>query len=250
LTSSALNINTSNTQTTNIGNTTGSLILNGLTTLQGVTTLVSSLNVSGNTTLQGATTLVSSLNVSGNTTINGVLNWTQASPYIGIYKETVKTGLGSGTSINFSTIPANIKRINIIFQDIGLDTNDTILVQLGTSTGIDATSYVSYSSYNRVPSNNLNSITGGVNKYTSGFGIFWNNNTGKITGTMTLTNLTNNTWIATHTLGGSFTFTVDYYGTINGGGSKVLGGVLNQLRITSDGTGNFDSGQVNITYEL
>jgi hypothetical protein len=57
--------------------------------------------------------------------------------------------------------------------------------------------------------------------------------------------LGSNTWVGSHSLGG----TVSGSNSI-GGGSIALGGTLDRLRLTTvNGTDTFDSGTVNIIYE-
>jgi hypothetical protein len=65
-------------------------------------------------------------------------------------------------------------------------------------------------------------------------------------GSMTITNLTGNTWTETgsvsNTTGGDFMFFSS--------GAKTLAGVLDRIRITTvNGTDTFDAGTINIIYE-
>jgi hypothetical protein len=61
---------------------------------------------------------------------------------------------------------------------------------------------------------------------------------------MVLTNVSSNTWVASHSLGFNGAL------SINGGGaSSNLSGALDRVRITTTGTNTFDAGTINILYE-
>ena len=51
----------------------------------------------------------------------------------------------SGTSIDFTGIPSWVKRVTIIFNGVSLSSTSSLLIQLGTSGGVDTSSYVSTS---------------------------------------------------------------------------------------------------------
>ena len=145
----------------------------------------------------------------------------------------------SGTSIDFTGIPSWVRRITVMLDQVSTNGASIYQIQLGTSSGIQATSYVSAYSYNG-PSNSGAAIT-------TGFGIF-NNLAGDIkTGLATFALLNNNTWVAF----GGFTNSGSQPGyTFFTSGSKSLGATLDRLRITTvNGTDVFDLGSINILYE-
>jgi len=145
----------------------------------------------------------------------------------------------SGTSIDFTGIPSWAKRITVMLDQVSTNGVSVYQIQLGTSSGIQATSYVSAYSYNG-PSNGGAAIT-------TGFGIF-NNLAGDIkTGLATFALLNNNTWVAF----GGFTNSGSQPGyTFFTSGSKSLGATLDRIRITTvNGTDVFDLGSINILYE-
>lgn len=142
----------------------------------------------------------------------------------------------SGTIVDFTGLPSGINRITVSLDGVSLSTNDDLLVQIGDSGGFETSGYTSTSM--------LRSSGGvSVNSDTTGFNIQVNNSSRAVHGHCTLTRITANSWVASHSigLGGS-----DAIAT--GGGSKSLSAELDRLRLTLTG-GAFDAGQVNIFYE-
>ena len=144
----------------------------------------------------------------------------------------------SGTSIDFTSIPANVRRITVMFN--GVSTSGTSLVQVQIGAGSVTTSgYVAISG-------NF-AIAGGVggSTGTAGFVIGDNNASSIRNGHMVITNITSNTWISSHAIGSTGSNLV-----VVGGGSLALGGTLDRIRITTvNGTDTFDAGSINILYE-
>lgn len=139
----------------------------------------------------------------------------------------------SGTAVDFTDIPSWAKRITVIFSEVGFTSTDHLLVQLGTSAGIDATGYICASS------------TGtGFDTSTAGFMVRLNSASYAATGIMTIVQLSGNTWVSSHSC---MRVTNDQASV--GGGTKTLTGALTQLRITRTGTGSFDGGTINVMYE-
>jgi hypothetical protein len=48
----------------------------------------------------------------------------------------------SGVSIDFTSIPSWVKRITVMFSGVSTNGTSPLQVQLGTSGGVDATSYI------------------------------------------------------------------------------------------------------------
>jgi hypothetical protein len=145
----------------------------------------------------------------------------------------------SGTSVDFTGLPTGLKRITVMFN--GVSTNGTSIyqIQLGTSGGVQTTSYVCNWSYNG-PSN-----TGG--NITTGFGIYNDGATNLKSGSIIFSLLGSDVWVAQ----GMFTQTGGVSGFNMGvAGSKSLGATLDRVRITTvNGTDTFDAGTINILYE-
>jgi hypothetical protein len=140
----------------------------------------------------------------------------------------------SGTSIDFPSIPSWVRRITINFYENSTNGSSNRLVQIGTSSGITTSGYLSSGGYG-----------GGATSSTTGFLIWIDSASYALTGQMVLTLLTNNTWISSHTgrvSNGQCAF--------GGGSSSSLGAALDRIRITTvNGTDVFDGGTINIMYE-
>lgn len=146
----------------------------------------------------------------------------------------------SGTSIDFTSIPSWVKRITIQFDSVSTSASSYYQVQLGTSGGVQTTSYACVSSYNGAGAAN------GSFTATSGFAFYNDTATDTYTGqvVLTLLNSATNLWVASGWLGMSRGFTMFT------SGSKTLSGTLDRVRITTvAGTPTFDAGSINILYE-
>ena len=143
----------------------------------------------------------------------------------------------SGTSIDFTSIPSWVKRITVMFSGVSTNGTSSMQIQLGAGS-VDTSSYLGSSwTANTTNSNNSTGLlliaTGG-----SAATNIWH-------GSAVLTLLGSNTWVMQSILGRSDTATSSI-----GGGSKVLSGTLDRVRITTvNGTDTFDAGSVNILYE-
>jgi hypothetical protein len=145
----------------------------------------------------------------------------------------------SGTSIDFTSIPSWVKRITVMFKGVSTNGSSNWLIRLGTSGGIASTGYLGSAGY-------LGASPGG-GRSTTGF-IFQIGGGAQIMNGSMIINLQDsatNTWVQQGTLGDS---SQDYI--FFSGGSAVLSGVLDRVRITTvNGTDAFDAGSINILYE-
>lgn len=141
----------------------------------------------------------------------------------------------SGTSIDFTGLPAWCKKITVMFQNVSSNGSSNFLIQLGDSGGIENTGYLGAGITNASATN-----------YTTGFGTPLPNSTASIVqGAITIQNITGNSWIAS----GAFSRSDAAAAGVTAG-SKTLSDVLTQVRITTvNGTDTFDAGSVNIMYE-
>lgn len=145
----------------------------------------------------------------------------------------------SGTSIDFTSLPAWVKRVTLNFVGVSTSGTSNIIVQIGTG-GTPTTS-----GYSAVGFGSIGSGIG-TTTFTAGFG-FRDATSAAYTmsGNATITNQTGNTWCFGATMGVSSS-----NGIAIGGGSVALSGVLNFVRITTvGGTDTFDAGSINILYE-
>ena len=143
------------------------------------------------------------------------------------------------TSIEFTALPSWVKRITLMVNGLSTNSSGNILIQLGTgSTSYTTSGYLGSCSY----------MSSGVatTAFTTGFGIV--NATGStafvVQGSVVLTNLTGNIWVASGVFGES-----DIARTLTTGGGVTLGAALTAVRLYIDGTQQFDAGSINILYE-
>lgn len=219
------------------GNVTGTVaVANGGTGLT-TTPANGALNI-GNGTGFTRTTLTAGSNI---TITNGAGSITIAASG-GITSGTVVAST-SGTSIDFTSIPATVKRITVMLNQVSNSGTSNPIIQLGTSGGIQNTGYRGLAAY----------ITGSgaqtATQITTGLVIWnFNNSSGSIgQGSLILTLLdaANGIWTMQSCTARSDTNWVNY-----AAGSKTLSGTLDRVRITTaNGTDTFTAGSINILYE-
>jgi hypothetical protein len=146
----------------------------------------------------------------------------------------------SGTAVDFTGIPANVKQITVLFNGVSTavsSANSSFLVQLGSTSGIVTTGYLSLSG-------NQNNSGTGEQAATTGIVVRNTSNSNINIGTMSIYNVSGNIWVAS--------YVGVYYnqGTTESGGNVTLAGTLDRLRITTvGGTDTFDAGTFNIIYQ-
>jgi hypothetical protein len=150
----------------------------------------------------------------------------------------------SGTAIDFTGIPAGVRRITINLNAVSTNGSNRMLLQIGAGS-------IANSGY----SSNAGSIGNGANNtnssgsVTSGFvlhgyaAVAAQNSIGSIT----LVNISGNTWICSAILAdGTAAVSVHI-----SGGVISLGGVLDRVRLTNvGGADTFDAGAINIFWEF
>jgi len=150
----------------------------------------------------------------------------------------------SGTAIDFTDIPAGVRRITINLNAVSTNGSNRMLLQIGAGS-------IANSGY----SSNAGSIGNGGNttnssgNVTSGFvlhgyaAVAAQNSIGSIR----LVNISGNTWICSAILAdGTATVSVHI-----SGGVISLGGVLDRVRLTNvGGADTFDAGAINIMWEF
>lgn len=146
----------------------------------------------------------------------------------------------SGTSIDFTSIPAGVRRITIMFDGVSTSGTDDILIQIGDSGGIENASYAgvggSYTSAGQT-----------VTASTAGFLIQTNDAADVLYGSVVLDleDIANFTWVARGVLAETATASSKTVA-----GRKATSAVLDRVRITTTGgTDTFDLGAINISYE-
>jgi hypothetical protein len=166
--------------------------------------------------------------------------YTQTLPQITGTLGTLNSGTAvastSGTSIDFTSIPANVRRITVMFNQVSVSGTSNKLIQIGAGS-VTSTGYVS-------SGGGMSSGGTGVATSTSGFVIQSDNAATGVTGNMIINLISGNTWVSSH----SATYSTTAVAT--GGGTVALGGTLDRVRITTvNGTDTFDAGSINILYE-
>ena len=145
----------------------------------------------------------------------------------------------SGTEHDFTGIPAGVRVVQIGFENVTLDGTSSLIVQLGTASGFEASGYSSASA--RVTS------SASVMLSDSGLGyvIIIGSAARSFNGVMTLVNkdAAAYDWSSMH--GGRY----DSTAAVHGGGWTDLAAELNSIRInTINGSDTFDGGAININY--
>jgi hypothetical protein len=141
----------------------------------------------------------------------------------------------SGTSIDFTGIPAWVEKITVMFSLVSTNGTSNVQIQLGDSGGIENTGYTSCAQTD----------AGSSGVLTSGFAVVYGvSAAGTISGSIQISSITGNTWVAFGVVGNNGGNVSAMYG------NKSLSDVLTQIRITTiNGTDAFDAGTINIIYE-
>ena len=136
--------------------------------------------------------------------------------------ETASTATG-GAEIDFTGLASGINEIVIHFDRVSLSSGSSLLIQLGTSSGVTTTGYDSRS--------NL----GGSNAdSTAGFVIYLESAGRNYMGALRLYHLGSNKWLSDHAGANSS-------GPVAGFGDVTLSGVLDRIRITATSGGTIDN---------
>lgn len=149
----------------------------------------------------------------------------------------------SGTSIDFTNIPAGVKRITVMWSGVSWNGTVTPLIQLGDSGGIETTGYSSIGGFTSTSS------SVGTATQSAGFGILGNWGADVLfSGSfiISLLDASSNTWVVQGVLFADSP-TTDY--SLTSSGVKSLSTTLDRVRITSTAAVTFDAGTINIMYE-
>jgi hypothetical protein len=149
----------------------------------------------------------------------------------------------SGTVVDFTGIPAGVKRITVVLNGVSSNGVSPFQVQIGSGAN-DATGYQSTA----IGGTTGNSLSGTTS--TTGFlAVGVTGASSNVVGLLTIANVSGNgnTWVMSGTAGIAG-------GSANGyalHGLKALVGTLDRLRLTTvNGTDTFDAGSVNILMEF
>ena len=152
--------------------------------------------------------------------------------------ETAKAST-SGTSVDFTGIPAWVKKITVMFNGVSTNGSNQVLLQLGAGS-IDTASY-------NATIGIIITSTPSTGANTAGFPLGGVDPANIRSGIMQIATLGSNIWVASAVIKGG-TGTMSYIA-----GDKTLSGTLDRLRIIGGTTGTptdtFDAGSINILYE-
>lgn len=144
----------------------------------------------------------------------------------------------SAVAYDFTALPSWVKRITVMFNGVSVNLSSIIQVQLGTgSTTYTTSGYLGGGWFANTTNTN---VTTGIPVIASGAGA----SARTLYGTMTIANITGNTWVASATI-----FDGNASGCLSGS-SIALAAPLTAIRLTTvNGTDLFDAGTINILYE-
>lgn len=141
----------------------------------------------------------------------------------------------SGTSIDFTGIPSWVKRVTVMLNGVSTNGGSNYLLQIGDGS-INTTGYSSVGT-------GMDGTGVSATAYTTGFGIRSTLASYAISGSVVLTLVSPNIWVANGVLSTSLPLAFTTSGT------KTLTGVLDRIRLTSVTPDTFDAGSINILYE-
>lgn len=160
----------------------------------------------------------------------------------GGYTQGTKVSPTSGTTVDFTGIPSDVKVIHVLFNEIVTSNYGWHVIQLGDSGGFETTGYVSAVDY---PGSG-NSFYANVSADNNGLKLMYNANYA-FSGFATIMKMSSNQtqwvmWSRCHCANTSYSYSC--YSAVE----KTLSGALTQLRITSVDSRTFSSGDINILY--
>ena len=151
-----------------------------------------------------------------------------------LIKSGTEVATTSGTSIDFTSIPAWVKRITVMLYDVSTSGSSQPQIQIGSGS-------VTSTGYTSIGQNGITAASSTTGFLTTGS---WAASSIK-SGAIVLTAISSTVWVASGV-------SVDIPGSNASycAGRVTIGGTLDRVRITTvNGTDTFDAGSVNILYE-
>jgi hypothetical protein len=144
----------------------------------------------------------------------------------------------SGTAIDFTGIPAWVKRITVLFNSVSTNGASVLQVQVGAGS-ITTTGYAAAGATNGT---SLTSFTTGFPVSVAGSASY------TFGGNMVISTIGSNIWVMSAAIANTGVSVNGFGASL--GGNVTLSGTLDRLRLTTvNGTDAFDAGSVNILYE-
>lgn len=187
------------------------------------------------TSLTGLTNGI--VGTSGNQTIAGTKTFSTQPVLPNAPALQTLTATASGTGVEFTSIPAWVKKITVMMHGTSTNGSSNLRFQIGPSGGVETSGYLSSSAIG---------TTYGLDA--GGFSLTSNITSASISSgiaTFVLMGAATNLWAYSANLGYSNAAGASY-----AGGSKALAGTLSRLKLTTvNGTDTFDAGSINILWE-
>lgn len=157
---------------------------------------------------------------------------------VGLINSATAVASTSGTAINFTGIPAGVKRITVMFHNVSVAVAYNFIIQLGTSGGLTTSGYISQASQ---------TAAGGISNSAGTTGLILTgamNAAVGYSGCVIISTLGSNIWSSSGTMCSGTVSNLNF-----SGGSIALSSALTQLSITTVTATTFDAGSINILYE-
>lgn len=147
----------------------------------------------------------------------------------------------SGTEVDFTGIPSWVRRVTVVLRNVSTNGTSNLVVRVGSGS-YETTGYSSGASVFSASATVGTQITNGFPFEVTTASLL---STAAREGSMTITNITDNVWVASSTIG----YSAGNLVAAMGGGSISLAGVLDRVRLTTPAGNTFDAGTVNIFWE-
>lgn len=189
-------------------------------------------------TLQNSSSAVAnlSLDTSGNVTGGGTI--ADSTAVIRPLVRATSVASTSGSSVDFTSIPSWVTRITVMFHNVSVAANINYMIQLGTSSGLTTSGYISQAS--QPASGSISNTAGTTGLILTGA----NNSAVGYSGCVIISTLGSNIWSSSGTMCSGTASNLNF-----SGGSIALSAALTQLSIKTVTATTFDAGTINILYE-
>jgi len=188
--------------------------------------------IAGNVTASGTLAVTSNQTVGGNLTVTGTLS--ASGGITGSISRGTTVASTSGTSIDFTGIPAGVKRITVMLYDVSTSGSSFPQIQIGSGS-------FTTSGYTSIGQNGITVQSSTTGFLTTGSWVASSIKSGSIV----LTAMSNTVWV-----GSGVSIDIPAGNASYCTGRVTIGGVLDRVRITTvNGTDTFDLGSINILYE-
>lgn len=145
------------------------------------------------------------------------------------------TQLSSGVTVLLaSSLPASIREILFVFNDVSFNNTGSAVIQLGINSGIVTAGYTALSTTG----------AGGDTTFTEGFGVGQITSADMMYGEVRVYRHSSNRWVSTHNMGRSTSSD-----TMHGAGKILLSAELTSLYAFCSG-GTFDNGSISVFYRF